>query len=299
MSPRVLVVVLNWNSAADCLRCLASLQRLTYAAVQVLVVDNGSTDDSLAQIRSGGFGVEVCESNRNLGYAGGNNRGIREGLARGFDYVWLVNPDVVVEADSLAALVEVGEADPHNGMIGPLVYCMERPDELLSAGGVFGRGRDWHRWIVELDPHVPAAAAEVGFLSGCALLVKRTMVEAVGLLDERFFLYEEDVEWCYRARRAGWRVAVAARARVWHPDTRTRDRLAARVTYYITRNQLLLIRTHHLGARLAAGVLLRHLRTLVSWTVRPKWRHKRAQRRALARALLDAARGRWGAADGL
>lgn len=299
MSPRVLVVVLNWNSAADCLRCLQSLRRLTYSASQILVVDNGSTDDSLAHIRSGAPDAEVCESNRNLGYAGGNNLGIEWGLARGFDYFWLVNPDVVVEAGSLTALVEVAEAEAQKGMIGPLVYCAERPHELLSAGGVFGPGRDWHRWIVELDAQHAAAAADVDFLSGCALLVKRTTIEAVGMLDERFFLYEEDVEWCYRARRAGWRVALATRARVWHPDTRVRDDLAARVTYYIARNQLLLIRTHRLGARLAGGVLLRHLRTLVSWSVRPKWRHKRAQRRALARALLDAARGRWGAADGL
>lgn len=299
MSPRVLTIVLNWNSAAESLACLASLERLTYENVHLLGVDNGSIDDSLTRIRTHAPHIDVLESKRNLGYAGGNNRGIEWGLTRGFDYFWIVNPDVVVDPESLSALVRVADTEPQVGLVGPLIYCTERPRCVLSAGGVFRNGRTRHRGVGELDTGQFAAVAEVDWLSGCALLASRRLIESVGLLDERFFLYGEDVEWCYRARRAGFRVLLAPRAKIWHPDTRRRDELSARVTYYIARNQVLLMRTHHLGARVAVAFLLRHLRTLASWSVRPKWRHKRAQRRALLRALLDAARGRWGAAEGL
>ncbi len=164
---------------------------------------------------------------------------------------------------------------------------------------MFRDGWTWHRGLGELDVGQFGGPATVDYLTGCAVLVRRALIESVGALDERFFLYEEDVEWCYRGRRAGFQSVLVPQAKVWHPDTRRRDELSARVTYYTTRNKLLLIRVHRLGGRVVAAHLLRHARTLASWTVRPKWRHKRAQRRALVRALLDAARGRWGAAEGV
>jgi len=296
--PGVLAIVLNWNSADDCFACLASLARTTYAH-RVLVVDNGSSDDSVARLRAHSPPLEILELGVNRGYAAGNNRGIAWGLARGFDYFWILNPDVTVGPACLAGLVHVAEAQPRAAMVGPLVYCKESPQRLLSAGGVFRDGWTWHRGLGELDVGQFTGVTEVDYLTGCAVLIPRALVESIGALDERFFLYEEDVEWCYRARHAGLRVLLAPHAKVWHPDTRRRDDLSARVTYYTARNKLLLLRTHRLGARAVAVHLLRHARTLASWTLRPKWRHKRAQRRALLRALLDAARARWGAADGL
>jgi hypothetical protein len=292
-APTVLAVVLNWNSGRDTLACLEALERGTFVGCRALVVDNGSTDDSVARIRARVPHVALLELGANYGYAGGNNRGIRHGLGD-CDYVWLLNPDVVVAPDCLARLVEVAEADRHAAMLGPLVRMREEPQRILSAGGCLDGGRPAHRGLGEVDRGQFDAPAAVDYVTGCALLARRSAIESIGLLDERFFLYYEEVDWCHRARAAGFTCVVVPHAVAWHPNTLARDADSPLVTYYITRNQLLFLRTHHLGAPLLARQLLRHARTLASWTLRPKWRHKAAQRRALWRALIDFARGRTG-----
>jgi GT2 family glycosyltransferase len=290
---QVLVVVLNWKSAADTVRCLAALERSTYAHCTVLVVDNGSGDGSLERIRGQYPRVPTLALSANHGYAGGNNRGIRHGMA-GCDYVWLLNPDTVVAPDCLAVLVEVAEADPRVGFLGPLVLMSEAPSQLLSAGGIMTGGWSRHRARGETEAGQFAPVAEVDYVMGCALLVRRQVIETVGLLDERYFLYGEEADWCQRGRAAGFVSVVVAAARAWHPDPATRDADSAQVTYYMARNQLLYVRQHRLGAAVLARHLLRHLRTLASWSLRPRWRNKGPQRAALRQALLDFARGRWG-----
>jgi GT2 family glycosyltransferase len=292
-TPTVLAVVLNWNSGGETLACLDALQHSTFAGCRVLVVDNGSTDDSVARLRARVPPVALLELEANFGYAGGNNRAIRHALGDS-DYVWLLNPDVVVAADCLARLVEAAEANPRAAMLGPLVRMREEPLRILSAGGRLGSGPPGHRGLGEVDHGQFDAPAEVDYVTGCALLARRSAIDAIGLLDERFFLYCEEVDWCHRARAAGFTCLVVPGALAWHPNTLARDADSPLVTYYITRNQLLFTRTHRLGAPLLARQLLRHARTLASWTLRPKWRHKAAQRRALRRALLDFARGRTG-----
>jgi GT2 family glycosyltransferase len=295
-APSVLAVVLNWNSGGDALACLAALEASTFAPCRVLVVDNGSTDDSLAQLRARLPPVALLELGANYGYAGGNNRGIRHGLGD-CDYVWLLNPDVVVAPDCLARLVAAAEADLRAAVLGPLVRMREEPERILSAGGCLGSGPPGHRGLGEVDRGQFAAPAAVDYVTGCALLARRSAVESIGLLDERFFLYYEEVEWCHRARAAGFTCLVVPDAIAWHPNTLARDADSPLVTYYIARNQLLFTRMHRLGALPLARHLLRHARTLASWTLRPKWRHKAAQRRALQCALVDFARGRTGPAS--
>ena len=296
--PSVFVVILNWNSGPDTIACLEALARSTYPDARLLVVDNASTDDSPTRIAERFPQVELLVLDANHGYAGGNNRGIAHGLGSS-DYVWLLNPDVVVAPDCLALLVDAAEAAPRAALLGPLVLMREDPERILSAGGRLVDGWPSHRGIGEPDGTRSDAVTEVDYVTGCALLVRRRALASIGPLDERFFLYGEEVDWSQRARAAGFTSVVVPRAKVWHPNTVARDAESALVTYYITRNHLFLIRKHALGAPLLARHLWRHARTLASWSLRPKWRHKRAQRRALWRALTDFARGRSGPARGL
>jgi hypothetical protein len=300
MLPRIGVVVLNWNSAADTLRCLAALFASDYENYDVVVVDNASTDGSAEAIRQAYPDLPLARNPVNTGYAGGNNTGIRRALERGAEYVLLLNNDAVVEPGTLRALAQAAAAHPQAGFLGAKVCTVEDRGRVLSAGGrLRGGWEPVHLGLGELDEAGAAQAVEVDFLSGSALLASRRAIEAVGLLDEDFFLYYEDVEWCLRGKHAGFQVLAAPGARVYHPDTRLRDQESPLVTYYLARNSLLFAKRRRLGYAVRLRLWLTHARTLLSWSVRPRWRHKRRQRDALARALRDFARGRLGPAPGL
>jgi GT2 family glycosyltransferase/glycosyltransferase involved in cell wall biosynthesis len=296
--PQVAIIVLNWNGLNDTLGCLESLDQLNYQGYEVVVVDNGSTDGSVPVIRERFPGVTIIENGENLGYSGGNNVGLRYAIAQGADYALLLNNDTIVDPTFLRILVDAAETDPLIGMAGPTIYYHEHPDVIWSAGGAI----DWQRgstWMVGLDERdegqFGAEPRAVDFVTGCAMLVRRTVMEQVGLLDERFFAYYEETEWCVRAARAGYKILHVPPAWMWHkisPSTRADSPL---VHYYMTRNRLLFLKTTRAGLRAWWHTLIaEYLRTLVSWSVRPKWRCKQAQRKAMLQAISDAWRRRWG-----
>jgi GT2 family glycosyltransferase len=298
MTPKVAVIVLNWNNAADTLRCLHSLSQLDYEAHHVIVVDNGSSDGSVATIEASYPGVTILQSQENLGYAGGNNLGTNYALRRGFDYFWLLNDDVIAAPDSLSALMVQATAEPKAGFLGPKVYTLEEPKTILSAGGEFGPGwQALQRGMGELERGQFDQTVETDFLSGCALLVSRKLIETVGGLDEDFFAYYEEIEWCHRGRNAGFRVLFVPDSKIWHPDTRLRDSDSTLVMYYISRNRLLFLAKHRLGAGAIIRCLATYLLWVVNWWLNPKWRHKRSQRDALIRSMMDFTLGRFGRAE--
>jgi hypothetical protein len=140
-----------------------------------------------------------------------------------------------------------------------------------------------------------AAPRTVDFITGCALLAKRAVLERVGLLDERFFTYYEETEWCVRAQRAGFKIVHAPAAKIWHKIPLDARESSPLVHYYMTRNRLLFLRATGAGWRPWLHTLVREdLRTWLSWSVRPRWRHKRAHRVMLTRGVADALCGRWG-----
>jgi len=295
--PPAEIIVLNWNGREDTLACLDSLMRMEYPSFHVTVVDNGSTDGSPDAVRRAFPQVEVLETGANMGYAGGNNRGLERALERGAPYILLLNNDTTVAPDMLTHLAGAVEADPTVGMAGPTIYYADRPEVIWTAGGAihWGRGETRMMGLDEPDQgQFGTAPREVDFVSGCAMLLRRKVPERVGLLDERFFLYYEEVEWCVRARRAGFRIVHVPRARVWHRICPQAQAESPTVHYYMTRNRLLFLALTGAGWRAWISTIVDNVRTLLSWSVRPRWRHKGPQRRAMVRALADACRGRWG-----
>jgi len=240
----------------------------------------------------------VLENGENLGYAGGNNVGLHYALARGTDYALLLNNDTEVEPTFLRQLVEVAEGDSRVGIVGPTIYYHERPDVIWSAGGAIS----WNRgstWMVGLDEQdvgqFGQKPREVDFVTGCALLVRMAAVERAGALDERFFMYYEETEWCVRVARAGYRVMHVPQARIWHKISPGAQASSPWIHYYMTRNRLLFLKATGAGPRAWLHTLIaEYLRTLISWSVRPRWRCKQAQRRAMLQAIVDTWGGRYG-----
>ncbi len=264
---RVLVLVLDWNGARDTFECLASLRDLRFGGeCRVMVIDNGSREPIGADLRREFAWVDHCRNEVNLGYAGGNNVGLRRALEEGFDYACILNNDVTVTADFLAELVGAARGGVRVAAAGAKVLAAEEPGRLyMSYGEVTYRQslvrlRGWRK----LDrPEAGGAEAprEVEWVPGCCLLMSVEALREVGLLDEDFFAYHEDVDWCARARKRGWRVLYVPRAVVYHRGNASlggRKYISARA-YLSARNSVLFARKHATPAqkaKLAAFILL-------------------------------------------
>jgi GT2 family glycosyltransferase len=295
-APLVISVILNTNRRIDTLECLDSLLRNSYPNQKVIVLDNHSTDGSIAAICEVYPDVQIIELEKNLGYAGNNNVGIKAALEQGAEWIFVLNEDIILDSECIRELVEVGEQDHHIGVLGPLVYHYQEPQVIQSAGGLLGKyWQSIHLGKDELDRgqyHLPHA---VEWISGCAILVRRVAIEQAGMLDKDYFIYWEETEWCIRIGRAGWKIVNAPRARIWHKGVQRNYEPKPSFIYYGTRNHLLTLAKHKapLGARFSAWIQI--LRTLASWSIRPKWRNKRDHRNAMWKGVIDYLRQRWGA----
>jgi GT2 family glycosyltransferase len=294
--PRVAIVLLNWNQPEHTLACLRSLGQLDYPNVSVTVVDNGSTDGSPDLIRAQFPQVTLIENGRNLGFAAGNNVAIEPAVRAGADYVMLLNNDTELAPDMLSRLVAVAERDPKVGIVGPKILYYDQPDVIWSAGGTIDAyGQPGHLGADQPDDDPSDQPREADYVTGCAILVKRAVVEAIGGLDERFFIYFEETEWCARARRAGFRILYVPSARMWHkvkPDARGYSRP---YLYMMARNRLLYLRCCGAPVWRVAGAILSLLRTAASWRLRPRHRDMRPLSDALLRGTAAFMLGRFGA----
>jgi GT2 family glycosyltransferase len=245
----VAIILVNWNNEPDTAACLESCGRLDYPAFSVIVVDNGSADGSPEKLRQRFPGLEVIETGRNLGFAGGNNVGMGRALETGAEYVWLLNNDTQVERGALSALVEVAEQDRTVGMVGSKVLYFDHPGRIWYAGGIMDDHAPYrcsHRGVNEVDAGQYDDATETGYVTGCSLLVRREVIERIGLLDEGMFLYFEDTDWGVRARRGGWRLIYAPRSVVLHKASASMGGMGSpRMLYYLARNLLYFIRRNY------------------------------------------------------
>jgi hypothetical protein len=247
----VVAVLVNYNGADDTLQTVASLRRAAAGDLRLVVVDNGSTDDSATRLDSalsGDPGVELLRSGDNLGFAGGNDLGLERALEHS-DAGWLLllNTDVEVDGGFLAPLIEAC-LDPSVGAAGPKIFFAEPPDRLWAAGGrlrlretvteEFGRG--------ESDGPRFSRPRDVTYLTTCCLLVPRDALLRVGLLDPLYFLNVDDADWCRRASAAGYRLRYVPESRIWHEvAASTAGGYTPLKTFHTGRSNTLFVRRHH------------------------------------------------------
>ncbi|MEW6611380.1 MAG: glycosyltransferase family 2 protein [Pseudomonadota bacterium] len=229
---KVAVIILNWNGWPDTLACMHALTALEYPDYEVLVVDNGSSDDSIIRIREVYPNASIIENERNLGFGGGCNVGIHHALSRGADFIWLLNNDTRVEPDTLSALMNVALSDPKIGAVGSVLFYMDAPGNIQAWGG------GWVNLWSGLSRHAKQATMgrELHYITAASVLLRREALLSVGAFDDKnFFMYWEDADLCFRLRRGGWRLAVAPQARVWHKESASlKDRKPLLDKYYNT-----------------------------------------------------------------
>jgi len=286
--PLIYVVILNTNRREDTLTCLESLAKSAYRNLQIMVLDNQSTDGSVEAIRTAFSDVHIINLSNNLGYAGNNNVGIEEAIAQGADWILVLNEDTILDPNCISELITVGESSPRMGIVGPMVYHYDEPTTIQSAGGMLGKY--WQsRHLAQNEPdHGQFQEPHfVEWISGCAILVRKAVIEQVGMLDAKFFIYWEETEWCIRASRGGWQICHVPHAKIWHKGVNRDYQPKPSFIYYGTRNHLLTLSKHKapLGVQLYNWMQI--LRTLVSWTLKPKWRAKLEHRNAMWKGVID------------
>lgn len=296
---KVAIILVNWNGSKDTLSCLASLGKLKVKSLKlkVIVVDNGSTDGSVGIIRKNFPGVEVIETGKNLGFAGGNNAGIHKALDDGADVVWLLNNDTIVEKNAVSALLDACK-EGHVGIAGSKIY--------FTAGREYHKGRyqendrgrviwyaggyiDWnniyasHRGVDEVDHGQYDMAGVTEFVTGCSMMITRQVFEKIGFFDEKFFVYLEDVDFCLRAKRSGYALMYVPQSMLWHHNAGSSGVGSLTHQYYMTRNRLLI------------GMRYAELRTKFA-LIREALRFVLVGPSIYRKAVIDAMMGKWGKA---
>lgn len=294
---RIVVVVLHWQRSEETLACLRRLHAVQAVPLTVLVVDNAGVPLSDAAIYQACPRAVIIRNHANLGFAGGCNVGITWAMERGASYVLLHNDDAGISEHDLEDLYGAAEADSTIGMIGPTVYYGARRQIVWSSAGHIDRlgrasqrGADAPLGSVE---HLPRTC-DVDYVTGCMLLVRVAAIRQIGLLDEAFFAYYEEAEWCQRAAASGFRVVWVPAVSAWHniePHERGESPLHL---YLMARNRLLFLHRARAPLRIIAWSALDLLRTAMSWAVRPRHRQRRMYAPVLLRGLADFLLGRFG-----
>ncbi len=257
----VFVVILNWNSKVDTVQCLESIGKLqiTNYKLQIVVVDNASTDGSQKLTRKSitsttSITGKLIENKENLGFTGGSNVGIKYALKKDADFVLILNNDTVVDRDLVVRLLEMAGKYKDAGVFSPKIYFapgFEFHKERYSPGvrgkvlWYAGGKMDWknvlgsNRGVDEVDRGQYEKGEETDFATGACMFIRRDVLKKVGLFDERYFMYFEDVDFCQRAREAGWTVMYAPKGYLWHKVARSSGIGSSLNDYYLTRNRLL------------------------------------------------------------
>lgn len=245
---KVSIIILHFNNIDVLTACLQSCQLISYPNYEIIIVNNGriSQLNYLVEKNSSDRVSSIINCSQNLGYAVGNNIGIRKALIHGAEYILLLNDDTIVAPDFLNILVATAENSPDTGMVGPQIYYFDAPHKIWFAGARFDSNTCMIRtYETNQMTDVGSDVIDSDYITGCALLVKKDTVETIGLLDERFFLYWEDVDWGLRVKKVGLKNIVVPSAHVWHKvSTSTGGMDSVLRVYHKTRSHLLMARIH-------------------------------------------------------
>jgi GT2 family glycosyltransferase len=245
----IATILVNWNQAELTRATIAALLAVGVAAETIWLADNGSDSDPLPQLQAEFPGLRLLQVGFNAGFAGGNNRAIRAALIDQPEAFFLLNTDALVEPGTIEALWQAITADPGLAAVAPKVYYQGSERILQSVGVAVDPASGETRMLAsgEVDRGQHDQPADRQALFGCALLIRAAAWQQVGELWEPFFMYAEEIDWCLRARRLGWRLGYVPQAVVWHHSGGSVGAGSAQKVYWLVRNRFWLRRRHHPG----------------------------------------------------
>jgi len=289
LNPKVFIIILHYGSTKDTEECLKSLEKLDYDNHKIIVVDNDPKNNF--QFPNSNFQIKYIKNKENLGFAGGNNIGIKYALEKKADYILLLNNDTIVDPSFLKKLIEAGESDKKIGILGPVIYKYSSTNpgqEIHFAGGkinwLFTKGKH----ITNLCPKSQIInLKKTDYITGCCMLVKREVIEKIGLIPEEYFLYFEDVEWCLKARKKGFKCILVPTSKIWHKVSRNASEGSFSYIYYHTRNGLLLSKRNapfFIKTLAYLNGFGTYKKQIIKWLILPK---KRKWAKAMMRGIED------------
>lgn len=235
------IIILNWNGADDTIECIESITKSEFQNFRIIVVDNGSIDDSVNRIKDHFPNIILIETGQNLGYAEGNNVGLRFALDGKQDYILVLNNDTILHKDMLGALIDTAEKYP-NSVLGPKTFYYDQPNVIWWAGTIWlaDRLNFTHRGEGQLDSGDNfTQIAECDYVVGSALFASSAIFRQIGLFDARFFLTFEETDWCYRAKLKGYKSYCVPQAQLWHKVSSSLGAGSPLQHYFYLRNALL------------------------------------------------------------
>ncbi|MBE0410917.1 MAG: glycosyltransferase family 2 protein [Anaerolineales bacterium] len=250
MSTCLYIVIVNWNLKEDTLACVHSLIKSGAETDHIIVVDNASTDGSVQALKkSFDSSLSIIEAGENLGFAAGNNLGIKKAIDAGAEWILLLNNDTVVAIDMLSEIKNAIQNNPDLAIVAPIIYYYDHPEIIWYLGDYLIPGT-----LITTNPHRGKKDSNnfpsimpVDFVSGCGMMVKREVFEDIGYFDPSLFMYAEEVDFCWRARQAGYLLACATRAKVWHRISISAQKDQKSARYLRIRNQTRFYRKYSRG----------------------------------------------------
>ena len=240
---RICIILLNWNGKKDTLECLGSLEKVDYKRHQTIIIDNGSTDDSVDAIRKAYPNIPLFETKKNLGFAAGNNVGIEWALTKHFEWILLLNNDTIVKPNFLTAFLTSAK-EKRAKILGAKIYRYHDPLRIDHIGGFWDPKSAQFKdpFIGQIDDGIGyEEMSRVDYVSGCALLLHKSVIETIGLLEPRYFLYWEESDYCCRARKAGFDIWTAPQAQIYHKVSASFTGGKPHMHYFWWRSRLLWI----------------------------------------------------------
>jgi len=254
--PLISIISINYNSLEVTCEMLDSVRENSYKNVEIIVVDNASKKCPESFLNEHYPEAKVIISKENLGFAGGNNLGIKESKG---EYFFFLNNDAVLTNGALEQMLELFDTNKKLGVVSPKICYFkndltQNEDLIQYAGTTFVHpvtARNRTIGEKELDKNQFTTAAETAYAHGCAMLVKEEVLTKVGMMPEDFFLYYEELDWCEQIRKAGFEIYVEPNAKVYHKESYSVQKISALKTYYINRNRILFMRRHRSSMELA------------------------------------------------